>query len=127
MSMGNTGTMMSTYDLEAGEDQYADVPVYEEYNALLHGASRKKTSVQHYTSLCRSGHCTLSHSDTVYCSDRVITVQFMRKYLNVAKKIVPELTREAADYIAEEYSKLRNQENLQGDLARVCSLFLSHL
>ena len=43
----------------------------------------------------------------------------MRKYLNIAKKIVPELTREAADYIAEEYSKLRNQENLQGDLARV--------
>ena len=35
----------------------------------------------------------------------------MRKYLNIAKKIVPELTREAADYIAEEYSKLRNQEN----------------
>ena len=51
--------------------------------------------------------------------DRIITVQFMRKYLNIAKKIVPELTREAADYIAEEYSKLRNQENLQGDLARV--------
>lgn len=44
----------------------------------------------------------------------------MRKYLNLAKRVVPELTREAADYIAEEYSKLRNQENLQGDLARVC-------
>jgi len=50
----------------------------------------------------------------------------MRKYLNIAKKIVPELTREAADYIAEEYSKLRNQENLQGDLARVSSS-LTHI
>lgn len=43
MSMGNTGTLMSTEDMETGEDQYADVPIYEEYNALLHGASRKKT------------------------------------------------------------------------------------
>ncbi|XP_067934630.1 DNA replication licensing factor MCM3-like [Watersipora subatra] len=93
LSMGNTGTMQSTNDLDTTDEQFADVPIYEKYNALLHGASRKKT-------------------------DRIICVQFMRKYLNIAKKIVPELTREAADFIAEEYSKLRNQENLQGDLAR---------
>lgn len=64
-------------------------------------------------------HESLSQSIFVVFRDRIITTQFMRKYLNIAKKIVPELTREAADYIAEEYSKLRNQENLQGDLARV--------
>ncbi|KAF6038724.1 MCM3 [Bugula neritina] len=93
LSMGNIGTMLSTKDLDEAQDEYAEVPIYEEYNALLHGASRKKT-------------------------DRIITVQFMRKYLNIAKKIVPALTREAADFISEEYSKLRNQENLQGDLAR---------
>lgn len=45
LSMGNSGTMLSTTDLEGAEDQLSDVPVYEEYNALLHGASRKKTLV----------------------------------------------------------------------------------
>jgi len=62
--------------------------------------------------------CVLLHLVMSYYRDRIITVQFMRKYLNIAKKIVPALTREAADFISEEYSKLRNQENLQGDLAR---------
>ena len=41
--LGNSGTLLSTNDLDSMEDQFADVPVYEEYNALLHGASRKKT------------------------------------------------------------------------------------
>ncbi len=47
-------------------------------------------------------------------------MKFMRKYIHVARDIKPVLTREAADYIADEYSKLRNQENLQQDnIARV--------
>jgi len=41
--MGNIGTMLSTKDLDEAQDEYAEVPIYEEYNALLHGASRKKT------------------------------------------------------------------------------------
>ena len=40
-------------------------------------------------------------------------MKFMRKYIHVARDIKPTLTREAADYIAEEYAKLRNQDNLQ--------------
>ena len=44
----------------------------------------------------------------------------MRKYIHVARDIRPTLTREAADYIAEEYSKLRSQDSLQQDnVARV--------
>jgi len=43
LSMGNNSTLMSTQNLDAPEDDLADVPMYEEYNALLHGASRKKT------------------------------------------------------------------------------------
>ena len=44
----------------------------------------------------------------------------MKKYIHVAKVMKPALTREAADYISEEYSKLRNQENIQqNNLARV--------
>lgn len=48
-------------------------------------------------------------------------MQFMRKYIHVAKALKPQLTREAAEYIADEYTKLRSQDNLQGgdNVARV--------
>ena len=52
--------------------------------------------------------------------DKIVSMKFMRKYVHIAKAIKPTLTREAADYIADEYSKLRSQDNLQQDnLARV--------
>ncbi len=40
---------------------------------------------------------------------------FMRKYVHLAKGLKPQLTKEAADLISEEYTKLRNQENLESD------------
>ena len=44
----------------------------------------------------------------------------MRKYVHLAKGLKPQLTKDAADLISEEYTKLRNQENLEGEhLARV--------
>ncbi len=44
----------------------------------------------------------------------------MRKYVHVAKDMKPTLTRAAADYIAEEYTKLRSQENMQqSNIAKV--------
>ena len=47
-------------------------------------------------------------------------MKFMRKYIHVAKDMKPVLTRDAADLIADEYSKLRNQDNLQQEsIARV--------
>ena len=45
--------------------------------------------------------------------EKIVSMKFMRKYIHVARDIKPILTREAADYVAEEYAKLRNQENLQ--------------
>ena len=44
----------------------------------------------------------------------------MRKYIHLAKGLKPQLTKDAADLISEEYTKLRNQEGLENDhLARV--------
>lgn len=43
----------------------------------------------------------------------------MRKYIHVAKAISPVLTQEAANHIAEEYSRLRNQDQIGSDIARV--------
>ena len=42
-------------------------------------------------------------------------MKFMRKYIAVAKDLKPTLTREAADYMSDEYAKLRNQDNLSAD------------
>lgn len=43
----------------------------------------------------------------------------MRKYIHIAKAVTPVLTEEAANHIAEEYSRLRGQEQLGSDMARV--------
>lgn len=45
----------------------------------------------------------------------------MRKYIHIAKAVTPMLTEEAANHIAEEYSRLRSQEQLGADFARVSS------
>jgi len=47
-------------------------------------------------------------------------MQFMRKYIHVAKALRPNLTQPAADILAEEYAKLRSHDNMSKDnVARV--------
>lgn len=46
-------------------------------------------------------------------------MEFIRKYIHVAKMVKPVLTQEASDYIAEEYTKLRSHDQVNNDLARV--------
>jgi DNA replicative helicase MCM subunit Mcm2 (Cdc46/Mcm family) len=48
-------------------------------------------------------------------------MEFMRKYLYIAKCVVPVLTDEAAREIAEEYAALRSQDLVDDDVARVSS------
>ncbi|XP_074644086.1 zygotic DNA replication licensing factor mcm3-like [Tubulanus polymorphus] len=78
---------------EQNDDDDTEMSIYEKYNHLLHGGSRKK-------------------------SDKILSMRFMRKYIHVAKALRPTLTREASDYIAEEYSKLRNMDNQDNNIAR---------
>lgn len=60
------------------------------------------------------------------CREKIVSMEFMRKYIHVAKMIKPVLTEESASYIAEEYSRLRSQSQMNSDVARVspgsCSL-----
>lgn len=51
--------------------------------------------------------------------EKILSKEFMRKYIHIAKGVTPVLTQEAANHIAEEYSRLRSQEQLGADLARV--------
>lgn len=67
--------------------------MYEKYDALLHGKSRKR-------------------------HEKILSVDFMRKYLHVAKCMKPKLTEQACEAIANEYSRLRSQEALESDVAR---------
>lgn len=54
------------------------------------------------------------------CSrEKTVSKEFMRKYIHVAKAVTPVLTEEAANHIAEEYSRLRSQDQMGTDIARV--------
>jgi len=50
---------------------------------------------------------------------RLVGMEFMKKYIHVARVIKPVLSREAANCIAEEYAKLRCQDQESTDIARV--------
>lgn len=85
--------MLSTNNPEENDAAVRDTPLYEKYDALLHGSSRSKT-------------------------DKIVSIQFMKKYIHVARALKPTLSQEAADAIAEEYSRLRSHEVENPDVAR---------
>lgn len=94
LPMGSNSSVLTTQDLDNEEREQMETPIYEKYDHMLHGGSRKK-------------------------SDRIVSMQFMRKYIHVAKNLAPTLTGPATELIAEEYTKLRSQDSLQQDnLAR---------
>ena len=70
-------------DSQVQDDDQGETPIYEKYDAMLHGSLRSK-------------------------KDKVVSMQFMRKYIHIARSIKPTLTREACEVISEEYSRLRH-------------------
>ncbi|XP_036405859.1 DNA replication licensing factor MCM3 [Megalops cyprinoides] len=92
MAMGGTVDILATEDPDAAQAEQEELQVYEKHNALLHGSRKRR--------------------------EKVVSKEFMRKYIHVAKVITPVLTQEAANHIAEEYSRLRSQEQLGSDIAR---------
>lgn len=46
----------------------------------------------------------------------------MRKYIHIARCMKPKLTEAACEVIASEYSKLRSEESVDSDVARVDNL-----
>lgn len=82
--------MLTTFNPELEEKE---TPVYEKYDPLLHGTSRKS-------------------------SDQILSVEFMKKYISVVKCIKPKLTEQACELISNEYSRLRSQDSVDSDVAR---------
>jgi DNA replication licensing factor MCM3 len=50
--------------------------------------------------------------------DRVLSPEFVKKYIEIAKCMKPSLTEEACEMIGEEYAKLRSQDFDNSDVAR---------
>ncbi|XP_075717006.1 DNA replication licensing factor MCM3 [Rhinoderma darwinii] len=92
MPLGSAVDILATNDPNVSNEEQQEMQIYEKHDSLLHGVKKKR--------------------------EKIISTEFMRKYIHVAKLYKPLLTAEAANYIAEEYSRLRNQEQMSSDVAR---------
>ncbi|KAM9383454.1 DNA replication licensing factor MCM3 [Phaethornis superciliosus] len=92
MPLGSAVEILATEDPDFVQEEEQELQVYEKHDDLLHGPSRRK--------------------------EKIVSMEFMRKYIHVAKMIKPVLTQESASYIAEEYSRLRSQNQMDSDIAR---------
>ncbi|XP_070588591.1 DNA replication licensing factor MCM3 [Erythrolamprus reginae] len=92
MPLGSAVELLATEDPSFTEEEDQELQVYERHDALLHGPRRRK--------------------------EKIVSMEFMRKYIHFAKMLKPVLTEEAAALIAQEYSSLRSQEQISSDNAR---------
>lgn len=75
------------------EELRLETPVFEKYNALLHGG------------------VTTSSGRGANKKKEVLSIPFIKKYIQYAKnRILPALTKGAADYIVSVYASLRNDD-----------------
>lgn len=91
LSINVGADFLTTANLDEKEEK-GDTQIYEKFDALLH-ANRAR-------------------------SDKIVSMDFMRKYIHLAKATKPKLTKEACDYIVEQYTELRNIDLTQSDLKR---------
>ncbi|GBM63135.1 Maternal DNA replication licensing factor mcm3 [Araneus ventricosus] len=83
---------LATKNPDAEEEQEENTPIYEKFDALLHGSRAKM--------------------------EKVVSMEFMKKYIHLAKTVKPTLTPEACELLSEEYSKLRTFDTQNSDIAR---------
>lgn len=76
--------------MQEEKDSGEKTEMFEKYNPMLHGSRR----------------------------DRLFTIEFLRKYIHIAKRIKPQLTEEACLMIGEHYSVLRKLDTGVDDLAK---------
>ncbi|KAG7280751.1 hypothetical protein CRUP_037681 [Coryphaenoides rupestris] len=91
MPLGSTVDIFATGDPNITDTAEQELQIYEK-GGLLHSHRKKR--------------------------EKVVTMEFIRKYIHVAKQVKPSLTQEASDHIAEEYAKLRSHDQFNSDSAR---------
>ncbi|NP_001080158.1 zygotic DNA replication licensing factor mcm3 [Xenopus laevis] len=92
LPLGSAVDILATEDPNVTSEEQQELQVYEKHDSLLHGVKKRR--------------------------EKVLSMEFMRKYIHVAKIFKPVLTQEAASFIAEEYTRLRNQDQMSTDVAR---------
>lgn len=88
--LNNTANTLST--MQNIDDDGEKTEMFEKYNPLLHG--------------------------TRHSRERYFTIDFLRKYIHIAKLMKPQLTEEACLMIGEHYSELRKIDEDVPDLAK---------
>ncbi|KPM08052.1 lipophorin receptor [Sarcoptes scabiei] len=88
----SSADFLSTKNPDKMDDEEQETVIFEKYDPLLHGKRKR--------------------------NEKFVTIDFMRKYVHIAKQIKPMLTKEAIDIIAEEYSKLRVYDLEMNDVCR---------
>ncbi|GFQ81180.1 zygotic DNA replication licensing factor mcm3 [Trichonephila clavata] len=83
---------LATKNPDVEEEQEENTPIYEKFDALLHGTRSKM--------------------------DKVVSMEFMKKYIHLAKTVKPTLTPEACERLSEEYARLRAFDTQNTDIAR---------
>ncbi|XP_056377767.1 maternal DNA replication licensing factor mcm3 isoform X4 [Hyla sarda] len=92
LPLGCSVEIFATDDPNATNVTDQELQIYEKHDNLLHGPRKNKS--------------------------KIVSMQFIRKYIHVAKLIKPVLTAEAADHISQEYAKLRSHDEINNDRAR---------
>ncbi|KAG9478953.1 hypothetical protein GDO78_012560 [Eleutherodactylus coqui] len=92
MPLGCSVEIFATDDPNAADVTDQEMQIYEKHDNLLHGPRKNKS--------------------------KIVSMQFIRKYIHVAKLVKPVLTHEAADHISQEYAKLRSHDEMNNDRAR---------
>uniref|UniRef100_A0A8C5QKZ0 DNA replication licensing factor MCM3 n=1 Tax=Leptobrachium leishanense TaxID=445787 RepID=A0A8C5QKZ0_9ANUR len=92
MPLGCSVEVFTTDDPNAGDAVEQELQIYEKHDNLLHGPRKSKS--------------------------KVVSMEFIRKYIHVAKLIKPVLTHEASEYISHEYAKIRSHDQMNNDRAR---------
>ncbi|XP_063309098.1 maternal DNA replication licensing factor mcm3 [Pelobates fuscus] len=92
MPLGCRVEIFATDDPNAGDAADQELQIYEKHDNLLHGPRKSKSNV--------------------------VSMQFIRKYIHVAKLMKPILTHEAAEHISHEYAKIRSHDQMNNDRAR---------
>ncbi|XP_043235395.1 zygotic DNA replication licensing factor mcm3-like [Amphibalanus amphitrite] len=63
-------------------------------------------------------HDPLLHGKREHGAGKIISMNFIRKYIHIAKEMKPKLSNQACTAISEEYSRLRSQDNTNNDMAK---------
>ena len=88
----NTGADDLSTSSGKQDQEVKETPMWEKHDNLLHGGVRPKRG-----------------------NERMLHLDFVKKYIEVSKCLKPVLTEEACEMISEEYSRLRSQDFESGD------------